>query len=152
MKTENQKCSEKRALQGGFTLMELMVVIVILGVLAGLVVPKIMDEPHKARVVKARLQMEQFGVALESFRMDNGFYPTTEQGLEALVIKPEFGREARNYRKGSYLARLPKDPWGVGYTYMTPGKHGAYDIVSYGADGQAGGLDEDSDINNWETK
>lgn len=152
MKTETKRISPRIAADSGFTLMELMIVIVILGILAGLVVPKIMDEPHKARVVKARLQMEQLSVGLESFRMDNGFYPTTEQGLEALVAKPSFGREAVNYRTGGYVARLPKDPWDTEYVYTAPGKHGAYDITSYGADSEAGGEGTDADINSWETK
>jgi len=138
--------------QKGFTLMELMVVIVILGVLAGLVVPRIMDEPHKARVVKARLQMEQFSMALETFKMDNGFYPDTEQGLEALVHSPSSGREARNYRSGGYLNKIPKDPWGSAYDYASPSSNGPYSIMSFGADAQQGGKEEDADIKSWETE
>ena len=145
--------AEKRCnIQSGFTLMELMVVIVILGVLAGLVVPRIMDEPHKARVVKARLQMEQFAMALETFKMDNGYYPDSQQGLAALVRAPASGREARNYRIGGYLNKIPSDPWGSEYAYFSPSSHGPYAIVSYGADAQQGGKNEDADINNWETE
>lgn len=136
----------------GFTLMELLVVIVILGVLAGLVVPRIMDEPHKARVVKARMHMEQLSMALESFRMDNGFYPDSAQGLAALVTKPESGHVPENYRSGGYVEKLSKDPWGAPYVYIFPGNHGAYDLLSYGADSSVGGEGNNADISGWETE
>lgn len=134
----------------GFTLIELMVVIVILGVLAGLIVPQFMDEPQKARVVKAKLQMESISTALNKFYIDNGFYPTTEQGLEALVTKPSGGRTPKNYASSGYLPKVPKDPWGGKYIYISPGKHGKFDLISYGADGASGGTEGDSDVNSWE--
>ncbi|WP_187170458.1 type II secretion system major pseudopilin GspG [Salidesulfovibrio onnuriiensis] len=134
----------------GFTLIELMVVIVILGVLAGLIVPQFMDEPQKARVVKATMQMESISTALKKFYIDNGFYPVTEQGLEALVSKPTSGRTPKNYAPSGYLSKLPKDPWGNSYVYIAPGKHGPFDLSSYGADGAEGGSEVDADVNNWE--
>lgn len=134
----------------GFTLIELMVVIVILGILAGLIVPQFMDEPQKARVVKAKLQMESISTALKKFYIDNGFYPTTEQGLDALVSKPTSGRTPKNYASSGYLPKVPDDPWGGQYIYLCPGKHGPFDLISYGADGAAGGTDNDADVNSWE--
>ena len=144
--------SLKRKRQGreGFTLIELMVVIVILGVLAGLIVPQFMDEPQKARVVKAKLQMESISTALKKFYIDNGFYPSTEQGLQALVSKPSTGRTPKNYSPSGYLPKLPKDPWGGKYIYICPGRHGKFDLISYGADGAAGGAGTDADVNSWE--
>lgn len=134
----------------GFTLIELMVVIVILGVLAGLIVPQFMDEPQKARVVKAKLQMESISTALKKFYIDNGFYPATEQGLEALVRKPSVGRTPKNYSPSGYLPKVPKDPWGTDYIYICPGKHGPFDLISYGADGASGGTGGDADVNSWQ--
>ena len=134
----------------GFTLIELMVVIVILGVLAGLIVPQFMDEPQKARVVKAKLQMESISTALKKFYIDNGFYPTTEQGLEALVKKPSIGRTPKNYSPSGYLPKVPLDPWGTNYIYICPGKHGQFDLISYGADGASGGTGGDADVNSWQ--
>lgn len=133
-----------------FTLIELMVVIVILGVLAGIVVPQFMDEPQKARVVKAKMQIENISTALKKFYIDNGFYPVTEQGLEALVSKPTSGRAPKNYASSGYLSKLPKDPWGSDYIYLSPGEHGPFDLSSYGADGAEGGSEGDADVNNWE--
>lgn len=136
----------------GFTLIELMVVIVILGILAGLIVPRIMGRPEEAKQVKAALQIESIETALKLYRLDNGTYPDTEQGLEALVTKPETGSVSLKWREGGYLekGRVPKDPWGNDFVYLCPGLHGDYDIVSYGADGVAGGEDKDKDINSWE--
>lgn len=134
----------------GFTLIELMVVIVILGILAGLIVPRIMDQPDQARQVKAKMQMESLSTAIKQFRLDNGFYPSTEQGLQALVQKPSVGREARNYPRGGYLPKMPKDPWGFDYVYTCPGQHGDFDIISLGGDGKEGGEGGDSDVRNWE--
>jgi general secretion pathway protein G len=127
-----------------------MVVIVILGVLAGLIVPKFMDEPQKARVVKAKLQMESISMALKKYYIDNGYYPTTEQGLDALVTKPSAGRVPKNYADGGYLPKVPMDPWGTKYIYISPGKHGPFDLTSYGADGASGGTGGDADVNSWE--
>lgn len=136
--------------QGGFTLIELMVVIVILGILAGLIVPRIMDEPDKARAVKAKLQMESISSALKQFRIDNGFYPTTEQGLVALVEKPTIGREPRVFPSNGYLPKVPKDPWGNDYVFISPGEHDDFDLISLGGDGKEGGEDGDADVRSWE--
>lgn len=136
----------------GFTLIELMVVIVILGVLAGLVVPRFMREPDKARMTKAKTQIESLATALKMYKLDNGFYPTTEQGLQALIEKPESGKVPKRWKPGGYLEKkiVPKDPWKNDFVYLSPGAHGDFDLVSLGADGVAGGEEYDKDINNWE--
>jgi len=136
----------------GFTLIEIMVVIVILGILAGLIVPRIMGRPEEAKRTKARMQIESIETAVKLFKLDNGFYPTTEQGLQALVEQPESGRIPKSWRKGGYLEKgsVPKDPWGNEFVYISPGVHSDYDVISYGADGTAGGEDNDKDINSWE--
>jgi len=136
--------------QKGFTLIEIMIVIVILGILAGLIVPRIMNEPDKARVVKAKLQIQNLSMALKKFKMDNGFYPSTEQGLEALVKKPVIGRIPKNYPPKGYLSKVPKDPWGNDYIYICPGEHADFEIISYGADGKEGGEGFDADIKSYE--
>lgn len=133
----------------GFTLIELMVVIVILGILAGIVAPRFMDEPHKARVVKAKLQIGNFSTALKKYYLDNGFYPSTEQGLKALTKKPASGKVPRQYPSGGYMSKIPQDPWGNDYVYISPGAHGSFDLMSYGADGQEGGADEGADVQSW---
>lgn len=134
----------------GFTLIELMVVIVILGVLAGLVLPRIVDQPDKARVVKAKAQIEALSMALKQYKLDNGFYPSTEQGLRALREKPSMGRAPQNYPPKGYLDSLPKDPWGRDYVYLCPGEHGDFDLMSLGADSQEGGEGVDADVKSWE--
>lgn len=136
----------------GFTLIEIMVVLVILGILAGLIIPRIMGRPEEARRTKARIQIESIETALKLYKLDNGVYPTTEQGLQALVEPPSVGELARAWREGGYLekGRIPKDPWGNEYVYLSPGIHGDFDLVSYGADGETGGEGKDKDINNWE--
>ena len=136
----------------GFTLIELMVVIVILGILAGLIVPRIMGRPEEARRAKAAMQMESMETALKLYKLDSGTYPSTEQGLQALVEAPSVGEPPRNWREGGYLekGKIPKDPWGNDYVYMSPGAHGEYDLLSYGADGEPGGEDRDKDIASWE--
>jgi len=138
--------------QAGFTLIELMVVIVILGILAGLIVPRIMSRPGEAKQMKAKIQIQSLETALKLYKLDNGGYPTTEQGLAALVDPPESGAAPQNWKKGGYLekGRVPKDPWGNEFIYLNPGAHGEYDIISYGADGVPDGEDENKDINNWE--
>ena len=136
--------------RAGFTLIEIMVVIVILGLLAALVVPKLIGRTEEAKKTQARVQIKHIEQALELFKLDNGFFPGTDQGLEALVRVPEAGRIPKNYRKGGYLDRVPKDPWANAYVYVSPGTHGDYDISSYGADGVAGGDGEDADINSWD--
>jgi general secretion pathway protein G len=136
----------------GFTLIELMVVIVILGVLAGLIIPRIMGRPEEARQMKAKVQMESIETALRLYKLDNGDYPSTEQGLQALVETPSVGELPKAWRKGGYLekGKMPKDPWQNEYLYLCPGLHGDFDLVSYGADGQPGGEDKNTDINSWE--
>lgn len=136
----------------GFTLIELMVVIVILGILAGLIVPRIMGRPEEARRMKARIQIESIETTLKLYKLDNGYYPSTEQGLQALVEPPAVGQLPRAWREGGYLekGKVPKDPWGNEYVYLCPGIHGDYDLISYGADGEPGGEDKDQDINSWE--
>jgi len=136
----------------GFTLIELMVVIVILSVLAVWVAPKIMGRPDQAKQVKARVDIQSLETALKLYKLDNGLYPTTDQGLEALVTKPDTGKTAKNWRTGGYLekGKVPKDPWGNEFIYISPGAHGDFDITSYGADGEPGGEEYNQDINNWE--
>jgi general secretion pathway protein G len=136
----------------GFTLIELMVVIVILGILAGLIVPRIMGRPEEAKQLKAKMQIESLETALKLYKLDNGMYPDTEQGLQALIEQPETGIVPKNWRKQGYLekGRLPKDPWGNEFVYLSPGAHGDYDIISYGADGVPDGEDKNRDINSWE--
>jgi len=136
----------------GFTLIELMVVIVILGILAGLIIPRIMGRPEEAKQLKAKMQIESLETALKLYKLDNGMYPDTEQGLQALVEQPETGTIPKKWRKNGYLekGRLPKDPWGNEFIYLSPGAHGEYDIISYGADGVPDGEDKNRDINNWE--
>jgi len=136
----------------GFTLIELMVVLVILGILATLIVPRIMGRPDEARRVQARVQMESMETALKLYKLDNGAYPSTEQGLQALVEAPSVGQLPRAWREGGYLekGRVPKDPWGNEYVYLSPGVHSEYDLLSYGSDGQPGGEGNDKDISSWE--
>ena len=130
-----------------------MVVIVILGILAGLIVPRIMGRPEEARRMKTRIQIESIETALKLYKLDNGSYPSTEQGLQALVEPPAAGMLPRAWREGGYLekGKVPKDPWDNDYIYLCPGVHGDFDIMTYGADGEPGGEDENEDINNWET-
>lgn len=135
--------------QRGFTLIEVMVVVVILGILAAIVVPRLLDEPERARRTSAATQIRSFEEALGMFRLDNGYYPSTEQGLEALVSQPSIGRIPTRYKDGGYIRRIPNDPWGNPYVYLSPGVHGDYDLLSYGADGQPGGEGDDADIANW---
>ena len=138
--------------QRGFTLIELMVVIVILGILAGLIIPRIMGRPEEARRMKARIQIESIETALKLYKLDNGSYPSTEQGLEALVEAPSVGQLPRAWRDGGYLekGRVPKDPWDSEFIYLSPGVNSDFDLISYGADGEPGGEDKDKDVKNWE--
>ena len=131
----------------GFTLIELMVVIMILGVLAALVVPRVMSRPDEARVVAARQDIAQVMQALKLYRLDNSRYPTTEQGLQALVVRPTAGPVPANWK--SYLDKVPSDPWGRPYQYLNPGVRGEIDVFSLGADGQAGGTGVEADIGSW---
>lgn len=129
----------------GFTLIEVMVVVVILGILAAIVVPRIMDRPDEARITKARQDIRALEAALNLYRLDNYTYPTTDQGLEALVTKPA-APEPPRWKEGGYVDRLPTDPWQHPYQFLNPGTHGAIDIYSMGPDGQSG---TDDDIGNW---
>ncbi len=133
----------------GFTLIEVMVVVVILGILAAVVVPRIMDRPDTARITKARQDIRVLEGALNLYKLDNHFYPSTEQGLDALAQEPSGDPEPRNWKQGGYIDRLPVDPWGNPYQYLNPGAHGTIDIYSLGADGQLGGNDVSADIGNW---
>lgn len=135
--------------QRGFTLIEIMVVVVILGILAALVVPKVMSRPDEARIVAAKQDIQALAQALKLYRLDNQRYPTSEQGLQALVQKPTTAPLPPNWKTGGYLDRLPKDPWGHPYLYLNPGLHGEIDIFSYGADGASGGEGNDADIGSW---
>ncbi|AMJ56405.1 MULTISPECIES: type II secretion system major pseudopilin GspG [Stenotrophomonas] len=130
--------------QGGFTLIEIMVVVVIIGILAALVVPKVMGRPDQAKVTVARGDLKAIASALEMYRLDNRSYPDTQQGLEALVQRPPTG--ADNWNPEGYLARMPVDPWGNPYLYLAPGSKGAYDLWSHGADGREGGQGLDADL------
>ncbi len=135
--------------QGGFTLLEVMVVVVILGILAALVVPKIISRPDEARVIAAKQDIASLMQALKLYRLDNQRYPATEQGLQALTTRPTAAPLAPNWKAGGYVERLPRDPWGNPYQYLNPGIHGEIDVISFGADGAAGGEANDADIGSW---
>ncbi|MGZ3235943.1 MAG: type II secretion system major pseudopilin GspG [Burkholderiaceae bacterium] len=135
----------------GFTLIEIMVVVVILGILAALVVPKLIGRVDESRIAAAKLDIGNLKAALNMYKLDNQRYPTTEQGLQALVTKPTSGPEAKGWRSGGYIEKLPNDPWKNPYQYLSPGTHGQpIDIFSYGADGQPGGTGDDADIGSWD--
>ncbi|MCW8826802.1 MAG: type II secretion system major pseudopilin GspG [Gammaproteobacteria bacterium] len=135
--------------ESGFTLIEVMVVVVILGILAAVVVPRIMDNPDKARVIKGKQDIRAIESALNLYKLDNFNYPSTDQGLEALINQPSGEPKANNWKQGGYLGKLPKDPWGSDYLYLSPGAHGEIDIFTYGADGRSGGEGVAADIGNW---
>jgi general secretion pathway protein G len=141
-----------RQAQSGFTLIELLVVLIIIGILAGYIGPRIMNRPEEARRTKAALQIGGLETGIKMYKLDNGVYPTTEQGLQSLVEPPSTGRLAPKWREGGYLEsrKVPKDPWGNDFVYLSPGLNGDFDLSSYGADGEAGGDGDDADINNWE--
>jgi general secretion pathway protein G len=133
----------------GITLIEMMVVIVILGILATIIFTRVSDRPEQARRTKAQVEIRQLQTALELFKLDNGFYPTTEQGLEALVTPPTTGKIPKNYPESGYLDKIPLDPWKSPYVYVCPGLHGEYDLESYGADEEAGGEGKNEDVQSW---
>lgn len=143
----------ERARRGGFTLVEIMAVVVIMGLLAGLVGTAVVSNLAKARSETAAAQIKQLESALTFYQMDNGRFPTTDQGLQALVEKPSGAPEPRNYRPGGYLSVtvVPKDPWGADYQYLSPGQHNpqSFDIWTLGADGAPGGEGADRDVGNW---
>ncbi len=139
----------RRAAHTGFTLIEVMVVVVILGILAAIVVPRIMSRPDEARVVRAQQDIRAISAALDLYKLDNLSYPTTEQGLEALVSKPANLPPGARYKADGYLPSVPRDPWGADYQYLSPGQHGPFDLYSHGADGVPGGEAFNADIGNW---
>lgn len=132
----------------GFTLIEIMVVVVIMGILAALVVPRVLDRPDQARAVAAKQDVSGIMQALKLYRLDNGRYPTTEQGLKSLVERPGTGQAPTNWKQ--YLDRLPADPWGNPYQYLNPGVRGDIDVFSLGADGQPGGENANTDVGSWD--
>ena len=136
----------------GFTLIELLVVLIIIGILAGYIGPRIIGRPEEARRTKAEAQVAGIETALKMYRLDNGFYPSTDQGLQALVEPPRSGKIPKKWRVGGYLDanRVPRDPWEHPFAYLSPGLHGDFDLSSYGADGEPGGEGDDRDINSWE--
>lgn len=136
----------------GFTLLEIIVVVFILSLLVAIVAPRIIGRTDDARIAEAKIQIRNFETALKLFKLDSGFYPDTQQGLESLVEKPTTGRIPQNYREGGYLEqrKIPLDSWGNPYIYISPGLHGDFDIISYGADGKEGGKDKDADIKNYD--
>jgi general secretion pathway protein G len=134
----------------GFTLMEVLVVVVIIGILAAVVAPRFMEKPGEAMQVKARADIQGISTALNLYRLDNRSYPSTNQGLEALISQPSGLPEARNWKAGGYLDGLPKDPWGNDYIYLSPGQHGDFDLYSLGGDAQPGGEGENADVANWD--
>ena len=143
---------QRRSKDAGFTLIEIMVVIAIIGILATLIVPKIMGRPDEARVVAAKQDVGTIVQALKLYRLDIGRYPTTDQGLKALVEKPTSEPVPQNWKMGGYLDSLPKDPWGNLYQYANPGTNGEIDVYSFGSDGKPGGIALDADIGNWQPK
>ena len=142
----------KKSNNRGFTLIEIMIVIVILGILAWQVVPRIMGKPEEARRLKARMDIASIETALKMYKLDNGVYPSTEQGLQALIEAPTIGQLPRKWREGGYLekGKVPRDPWENEFIYLSPGLHGDFDLIAYGNDGQPGGDGNNQDINNWE--
>jgi len=134
----------------GFTLIEIMIVVVIIGILGAFIVPKIMGRPDEARIIAAKQDIAAISQALKLYRLDNMRYPTTEQGLQALVQKPTLAPVPTNWKGNGYLERLPSDPWKLPYQYLQPGVHGEFDVMSYGADGAPGGEGNDADIGSWE--
>jgi general secretion pathway protein G len=151
MKTASKPFALKNTMrQAGFTLVEIMVVVIIIGLLAGIVVPNIMDNLDRANVQKARADFSSIQTALKLYRIDNFNYPTTEQGLEALVTKTSIAPIPRNFKANGYLDSLSKDPWGNDYQYMSPADGREYDIYSLGADGVSGGEGQNADISVWD--
>ena len=138
--------------EAGFTLIELLVVLVIIGILAGYIGPKIMGHPEEAKRTKAMVQIQGMETALKLYKLDNGLYPSTEQGLQALVELPSSGTLPPKWRQGGYLekSKVPLDPWRNEYVYLSPGINGDFDLSSYAIDGEAGGEGDAKDINNWE--
>jgi general secretion pathway protein G len=141
---------KSRWIERGFTLIEIMVVVVILGILAAVIIPRISGKPEQAKRTKAVTDIKSIETALALFMLDNGFYPSTEQGLEALVTEPTSGQIPNNFQEGGYLKKVPRDPWNGPYIYISPGVHGDFDLISYGSDGEEGGEGKYADVKNWE--
>jgi len=133
----------------GFTLIEIMVVLIIIGLLAGIVVPRLMGRTEEAKRTKTAVQIKNLQSALDLYKLDSGNYPTTDQGLQALIEKPAIGEIPRNWKEGGYMDKIPKDAWGNNYVYISPGVHGDFDLYSYGADGEEGGEGKNTDIQSW---
>jgi general secretion pathway protein G len=148
---ESARARHPRAMRG-FTLIEILVVLVILGILVGLLAPRVMDRPDQAKVIAAKNDINVIMNQLKLYRLDNGVYPSADQGLQALVRKPETGDIPRNWKTGGYLDRLPKDPWDNPYQYLNPGLQGEVDVVSLGADRQPGGEGYNADIGSWDLR
>lgn len=154
MKTweKNSENVNRAVTESGFTLIEVLVVLIIIGILAGYIGPKIMGRPEEAKRAKAAMQIKALETGLKLYKLDNGSYPSTEQGLSALVQPPESGKLPPNWRDGGYLEKpkVPDDPWGNNFVYLSPGVHSDFDLISYGPDGESGGEGENADVNNWE--
>jgi len=140
----------RNSFERGFTLIEVMVVVVIMGILAALIVPKLIGRTDDARIIAAKQDIATVLQALKLYKLDNQHYPTTQQGLQALVTKPTTGPAADGWKSGGYIDKLPKDPWGNTYQYLSPGIRGEIDVLSFGSDGQAGGSGNDADIGSWD--
>ncbi|MBT8446665.1 MAG: type II secretion system major pseudopilin GspG [Gammaproteobacteria bacterium] len=138
--------------QSGFTLIEVMVVVVILGILAAIVVPRVMSRPDEARIVKVQQDLRALSAALDLYKLDNFVYPSTDQGLQALVTRPDGLPQGARWKEGGYLDKVPTDPWGMDYQFLQPGESGTYDLYSLGADNAPGGEDVAADIGNWDLK
>ncbi|MEO0316858.1 MAG: type secretion system protein GspG [Pseudomonadota bacterium] len=145
-----RRAPRRASLSHAFTLIEIMVVVVIMGVLAALVVPRLMGRTDDARILAAKQDIATLMQALKLYRLDNQRYPTTEQGLQALVTRPAGGPPPANWKTGGYVDRLNKDPWGNAYQYLAPGVHGEVDLFSLGADGKPGGTGVDADVGSWQ--
>ncbi|SDG95936.1 MULTISPECIES: type II secretion system major pseudopilin GspG [unclassified Duganella] len=150
MKKLNLRRRASQRLQRGFTLIEIMVVVVIMGVLAALVVPKLLNRAGESKIAAAKVDIATIMQALKLYKLDNQRYPTTDQGLQALIEKPSGGPAANGWKTGGYVEKMPKDPWGNQYQYLSPGIKGEIDVFSYGADGQPGGTGDDADIGSWD--
>ena len=148
----NRAAAGSAAEQGGFSLIEILVVLVIMGLLISVVAPTVLNRADEARVQKALADFKQIETALKIYRLDNYVYPTTEQGLEALVTPSTLDPEPRNFKEGGYLPEVPVDPWGRPYLYLSPGENGEVDIYTLGADGLSGGEDQNADFGNWKSE
>lgn len=149
MSTQTVTNAPKEDKDSGFSLLELMVVVVILSILALVIVPRVIDRPDQARAARAQSDIAAVSSAVALYRLDNFHYPTTAQGLQALVTRPTTDPVPSNWSSGGYMDRLPVDPWGQPYQYLSPGVHGDFDVFTYGADGVSGGTGADADVGSW---